>query len=371
MAVKVPMREVLFGAAHLERGRLLWWSGARTGIVSALLVLAFVLGGHAELATGAAIGAIFVAIADAGETLGRRWRTMLWATAWLMFATFVGGISGDWALLGLILTLPIAFFCGFAGAAGPRPAVVGLVTLVIFVIFEGAPESRAGILASTLVVGLGGIIITAVTVVPHLFRWGAFKAALEPMPSVWERVRGNWDLDDNFLRHGIRLAIMVTIAVAISDLTEYPHDYWLPMTVAWVTKPDASGTATRIASRLAGTIAGILVTSLFVNVLSVNDAGVAVLVGSAAAVTVTFIFANYAVAVMGITTVVIGLFSFDGDPVGETIVLRAILTISAAVLAMLGFVIWPSHRRVAHEHAHGLAHPNSRAVVPGEGPTAG
>lgn len=219
-----------------------------------------------------------------------------------------------------------------------------MLTLVLYIVFSGAPDSERLVLGSALVVGLGGVSMTLVTVVPHLVRPGAWRVAVEPVVPFRDRMRGRGNLDDDFLRHGVRLAILVTIATVIADITPFPHDYWLPMTIAWVTKPDKDGTTTKIVARVAGTIAGVLITAVVVDVLDVGDPQIAVLTGIAAAVTVTFVWANYSIAVIGITFVVVGLFTFDGDPVGETILLRIAMTLLAGVMAFVGFYIWPPAR---------------------------
>ena len=143
----------------------------------------------------------------------------------------------------------------------------------------------------------------------------------------------------------MRLAIVVTIATVVADVTPYPHDYWLPMTVAWVTKPDADGTVSKIIARIIGTIAGVLVTAAVVDWIGVTDVQLSVLTGIAAGVAVLFIWANYSIAVVAITFIVIGLFTFDGDPVAETMTLRIAATILAGVMAFLSFYVWPAVRR--------------------------
>lgn len=338
------MRELLLGTAHVDRGSLLWWAGVRAGLVTGALVLAFVVSGQQSYALPVAVGAIFVAIADAGETVGRRWRTMLWANAWLMGATLLGGVGGNHAVLGVLMAAVISFVCGFVGAAGSRAGLIGVLTLVIYIVFNGAPESERLVVDSALVVGLGGVVMAVVTVAPHVFRPLVWRVALEPVTPFRERLRGRASLDDTFMRHGVRLALVVTVATIVADVTPWPHDYWLPMTVAWVTKPDADGTVSKIVARVAGTIAGVLVTAAVVDGLRVTEGQLSVLVGVAAGIAVLFIWANYAIAVVGITFIVVGLFSFDGDPVAETMWLRIAATIVAGFLAFLSFYVWPSVR---------------------------
>ena len=339
------VRELLLGTTHVETQAVQRWAALRTGIVVGGLVLLFVLRDQNYFALPAAVGALFAAFSDTGGTVGRRWRTMLWTTSWLMLAALLGGIGGNVVLLGIVMTVPIAFVCGFVGAAGPRAALIGVLTLVVFIIFSGSPDSERLVVNTTLLVGLGGFVMTVVTVLPHLFERETRHLHIEPEPPFRERMRGRWNLDDDFLRHGVRLAIVITLATIASDITSYPHDYWLPMTIAWVTKPDQNGTATKIIARISGTVVGVLITVVVVDLMAMRPEGIAIAVGIAAAVTIAFVWANYAIAVCGITFIVIGLFTFDGDPVGSTIVLRIILTILAGVVAFAGFYIWPPVRK--------------------------
>lgn len=339
------VRTLLVGTAHVERAQVLWWAGVRAGIVVGGLVLAFVLQGQNYNALPAAVGALFAAFADAGQTVGRRMRTMLWTTAWLMLAALLGGLGGEYVVLGVVLAAVFAFFAGFAGAAGPRPGLIGVLTLVTFIVFNGSPESQRLVLDGTLLVGLGGIVMTIVTVLPLVLTGRSMHLQADPEDSVLSRLRGHRNLDDDFLRHGVRLSILVTLATILSDVTDYPHDYWLPMTIAWVTRPDANGTTTKIIARIAGTVVGVLLTAVVVDVLSMSPAAISILVGIATAVAIAFVWANYAIAVIGITFIVIGLFTFDGDPVGSTIGLRIALTVLAGMMSFAGFYIWPPVRR--------------------------
>ena len=338
-------RELLLGTAHVERGRVLYWAAARTGIVTLLLVYGSIATGNKNLALPVAVGAVFVAVADAGEDVGRRWRTMLWTTFWLMVAAAIGGIGGDFVIFGLIFALLFAFVCGFAGALGPRAALIGTVTLVIYVVFNGAPDSDRLVVDQFLAIGLGGFLMTLVVVVPHIVVRHAWAVAMSPVPTVRERLRGQSDIDNVFFRHAIRLTILIGLTVWVSDLTTGPHDYWLPMTIAWVARPDPDGTTSKIFARIAGTIIGVLIVWALVDGLHIREPGVIVVCGIAGAIVVAMIWANYAVTVAGITVMVVTLFTFDGDPVGETLILRVVLTIAAGIVAFFGFYLFPPKRK--------------------------
>jgi len=42
------------------------------------------------------------------------------------------------------------------------------------------------------------------------------------------------------------------------------HQYWIPMTVAWISKPDSTGTRVRVAQRVGGTALAVLVMASWV-----------------------------------------------------------------------------------------------------------
>jgi hypothetical protein len=245
----------------------------------------------------------------------------------------------------VVLGMAVALVCGLAGLLGARAGLIGVLTLVVFVVFNGAPESNRSAVGQAVGVLVGGLAITIATVLPHLWDRQSWALALAPVPSIRERLPAGLDIRDRFVRHGVRLSIVIGIAMLISQLDSYPHDYWIPMTVAWVTKPDKDGTTTRIVERVVGTILGIIVAVVFIDGLHASDMAIAIFAGFGLALAVLAVTANYPVAVVGVTVMVVSLFTFDGEPVGQTMVLRILMTIAAGVLAFLSFLILPAQPR--------------------------
>lgn len=335
------LRSVLLGTAHVERGTVLVAGGARAAAVIGLLMAAAVAAGRPTEGIPLAIGALFVALAEVGEGIGRRWRTMAWVTLWLMGATLVAGLLSDhpWAVV--LASAAVALGAGFAGAAGPRAALGGVLVLVTFIIVGGAPNLPEATIRTSLLMGLGGAAMTVVVVLPHLIRDpGAVRVALGDVPSMRDRLRGHLNRQDPFLRHGVRLAIGIAVASAVAFASGYPHAYWLPMTIAWVTKPDLQGTVTKVASRILGTIVGIAISGVLLIGLHVSGYASAAVVALAGGVMVAFVWANYAVAVTGITVMVIVVFSFDGDSIQVDLIVRLVATLLAALLAVAGSYLW-------------------------------
>jgi len=338
-------RDLVVGTLRVDRSRLTLWSALRAGLVFAVLVTWALRSGHDELAFPLALGLLFVAIADSGEDVGRRWRTMLWTIGWLCMATLLGDVGSGQVMVGLILAAGFSLAAGLAGALGIRAGLIGTLSLVMYIVFDGAPATVRTTAEDVAAVAVGGLMMMLVTVLPHAFDrrlWHAPSVTPTPMR---ERLRGLMNFDDDFVRHAIRLAVVIGATTLFADLTTFPHEYWLPMTVAWITKPDRDGTVNHIAGRITGTIIGVLIAALLADVLHVGTAGIAIAAGVGAAVAVGFIFANYAIAVTGVTMLVVGLLSYDGDPIGETIEYRLSMTLIAGLIAYLVVRIWSPKAR--------------------------
>jgi len=342
------LRSVLLGTTRVERERVLLVGGVRAALVMGLLMTAAVAADRPSEGIPLAIGALFVAIAEVGEGVGRRWRTMAWVTLWLMAASLVAALLSDHAWAVVLASSAVALVAGFAGAAGPRAALGGVLVLVTFIIVGGAPTLPDEALRISLLMGLGGMVMTIAVILPHLVRDpAAIRVALGEVPSLPDRLREHLGWDDPFVRHGVRLALGIGVASAIAFASGYPHAYWLPMTIAWVTKPDLEGTVSRVAARILGTVVGIVISGVLLIGLDVSGYAAAVVVALAGGATVAFLWANYAVGVTGITVLVIVVFSLDGDSVPEDLVVRLVATLIAAVMAVAGSYAWRNSRRPA------------------------
>ncbi len=336
---------------QFDLARLDWRDALRGGVVTAAVMAVPIALGDPKAAIPLSIGAVFTAVAEAGHPLGRRWRVMLWTTLWLMIASAGGASLSDLPLLAIIITAPVAFATGAAGFAGPRAAVIGLLTLVVFTIYVGIPVPLDDAPTTAALMGLGGIIQTAICLVVSLI-----QLRRRDSTALWEHLKLAQDTDQPstrladlfttgrpFLAHATRLTIVMVIATAISESTPIPHQYWLPMSVAWMSKPDLEGTVVRVIHRLAGTVLGLAVIGLLVLALRPSANGFAIIAVLGAAVTIAFIWVNYAAAVAGVTVWVMGLFAIVGDPVVETMGLRLAATVAAAALVLLAS--WPAAHR--------------------------
>ena len=132
VGMNVHLKTVMFGTTHIERGKIVWKMPIRSSIVIAILVGYFVWTDRPMSAVPLAIGALFAAVADVGEHLGYRWRTMLWTTTWLMLGCAVADLVSDWRILVVVASCAVALLTGFVGAIGMRAGLIGTLVLVVF-----------------------------------------------------------------------------------------------------------------------------------------------------------------------------------------------------------------------------------------------
>lgn len=492
--------EALRACLRLQRANVQWVAGLRTGTLIALALLIGLAMGRVDVALSISIGLLFVSIADSQDSRDVRLRGMLWATLWISVGVLLGGLVSEFRVTHIAVAFIIAAACGYAGALGARGALVGVLTLVLFAFYAGAPVVMdiAALDAVYVVVGgaativvnllftpprrLGAVrsgiahayrelqeaaqrrglelaaptvaaaVMSARTVVDHegcvgtSAAWAnsllssaertrlallalisersidpayvdaltlqlsvtsraiadevsvplglpgdrrrtrareslltlqeivsrapdprlatlaqdvseALASAVATLDTPWpigsraeivtparvhvsvtQRLQAHLHWSDPVTEHALRLTIAfggATIAAVIIDAS---HAYWLPLTVAWIAKPDLSNTVTRVTMRIAGTMAGlIMVTVLLVIAREVpgGDIILCLTVGLAGALALAYLNANYPLAVAGITGFVILTEQVLGDGEAYDIIARLIATALAGIWVLL------------------------------------
>ncbi|MEV6057817.1 FUSC family protein [Streptomyces sp. NPDC052107] len=143
------------------------------------------------------------------------------------------------------------------------------------------------------------------------------------------------------LRYAVLLAACVLVAYISALLLHGPRGYWLPMTVAFIYKPDFGPVLRRAVHRCVGTVIGVAAIGA-VAALTGNTPcaliGTVAVFGALMAVGVRH---HYAVATTGLTGIVFVLVDLLGDhrPLYGTRILDTIL--AAAIVLVANFVVWP------------------------------
>jgi uncharacterized membrane protein YccC len=495
----------------IDRGGVVFTAAVRVGVLIAIMLIAATRRGLVVESLPAAVAMLFAGICDPQRADADRLRWIVVGTLCCAGSVFLAGLVSPTPVVLVLASIPVAFVCAFAGAFGPRAGIVGLLSLVVFAIFSGAPVEPAAAERNGLVYVAGGLVVALVTLAPWvLHRARGSRAALaelhrglahipahdpaaigapihaareraigetiraeHPNPEVraWlERlhayasvtrlallamvpgsdavdadlaratddlvrtaravsgrisaaivwrvrrrripaaqvamrteltryvegapkifaaaaielvealdrtataiiapwpirpfnragvpqprhplhaavdgarrdVRDHLRIADPLARHAIRIAVVFSVAMAIAQALGIDHGYWLPMTVAWVSRPALGETTVKVTARVAGTLVGVLVSGLLAYVLVGHDVALAVGIGAGGAIALVFLAANYTLAVTGVTMLVMQLFVLGGDSVLGAIDARIVLTVSAGLLVVAGAFLWPT-----------------------------
>ncbi|MBS0568735.1 MAG: FUSC family protein [Proteobacteria bacterium] len=169
-------------------------------------------------------------------------------------------------------------------------------------------------------------------------RLPATLRTLSPLATL----RANLHLQSVAFRHALRLGVCVCLAVVGERLSGYAHGFWVPMTTAIVLKPDFAGTFSFGLLRVAGTLAGLVLTTALVHYALSNVwaqlAFLALLsIGFRMLTTM-----NYGLGVMMLTGLIVLLLAFYGIAPGDTMFVRGIATTIGCTFALTAYALWPT-----------------------------
>ena len=166
-------------------------------------------------------------------------------------------------------------------------------------------------------------------------------AALRPGNPL-QTLSANLDLSSMAMRHAIRCAVCLGFAVASERLLEIPHGAWIPMTAAIVLRPDFGGTLRFGLLRVAGTFAGLLLTSLVVHLVVDNTLLSLLLMALLCIAFRLLATVNYGLGVAMLTGMLVLLLAFEGVAPGDAIHMRVLATTLGSALALVAYLLWPT-----------------------------
>ena len=152
-------------------------------------------------------------------------------------------------------------------------------------------------------------------------------------------------------RHAIRLSVCVALGDGVARGFGLQRSYWLPMTISIVLKPDFTATFSRGVLRLAGTFAGLLLSTGLFHVLPPGlHAEVALIIA------LMFLMrwvgsANYGIFVTAVTALVVLLIAMTGVSPKDVMAARALNTVAGGAIALLAYLVWPTWERTGVSEA--------------------
>lgn len=158
-------------------------------------------------------------------------------------------------------------------------------------------------------------------------------------------------------RYGLRLALCIGLAQALTSLIPVPRSYWVALTVTFVLKPDFGSVFSRAVLRSVGTAAGLVVAAPVLAAVPIGWWDVPVMVLLAALIP-AFTAKGYAFQTAAITPVIL-LLSDLLNHQGFHLVWPRFLDslIGCAIVLVAGYLLWPEswHVRVGHRLADAVA----------------
>lgn len=177
-------------------------------------------------------------------------------------------------------------------------------------------------------------------------------AALRPGNPL-QTLRANLKLSSIALRHALRSAVCIGVAVACERMLQIPHGVWIPMTAAIVLKPDFGGTMQFGMLRVVGTLIGLLIGTAIAHIAIEGVALRLIMMAVLCFVFRLLVQVNYAVGVAMLTAMLVLLLSFEGIAPAEAVEMRIVGTVLGSVLALIAYALWPTWegRRIANAMA--------------------
>lgn len=167
----------------------------------------------------------------------------------------------------------------------------------------------------------------------------------DPQPTLRERLHEAFDLRGVVARHALRVAIAVSIAMAIARGLDLSHRYWVTLTAFLLLQPQGAATRVRALQRVIGTFAGAVLAAIIP--WAVADPRVMIVVVVAlAGVSASVVRINYALFATFLTPTFILLaevHAHDPHLIGTRIANTAIGA-GIAILASVAWHIQPSRQ---------------------------
>ncbi|AJI95187.1 integral membrane, YccS/YhfK family protein [Yersinia ruckeri] len=157
---------------------------------------------------------------------------------------------------------------------------------------------------------------------------------------IWLRINRHLTPQSALFRHAVRMSIVLCIGYGFIQLTGMQHGYWILLTSLFVCQPNYNATRRRLALRIIGTLAGILI-GLPILYFVPSIEGQLILIVITGVLFFAFRNVQYAHATMFITLLVLLCFNLLGEGF-EVAAPRVIDTLLGCAIAWIAVTfIWP------------------------------
>ncbi|MGW4895214.1 FUSC family protein [Kitasatospora sp. NPDC004240] len=164
-----------------------------------------------------------------------------------------------------------------------------------------------------------------------------------PPPDPWRlRVRL---LSRGSVRYGLRVALCIAVGQAATAALPLSRSYWVPMTIAFVLKPDLGSVFLRAVSRSVGTVLGVAVTAAVLS-LTTDDWALTAIAALCVALLPYVTAAHYGLNTVVMTPMALILLQLGGQSGAAEFWPRVLDTVLASAIVLLfGYLLWPERPR--------------------------
>ncbi|MEU1288037.1 FUSC family protein [Kitasatospora sp. NPDC005856] len=164
-----------------------------------------------------------------------------------------------------------------------------------------------------------------------------------PPPDPW-RLRARL-LSRGSVRYGLRVALCIAVGSAVTANYPLSKSYWVPMTIAFVLKPDLGSVFLRAVSRSVGTVLGVAVTAALLMAATGEWALTAMAAGCVALLPYATA-AHYGLNTVVMTPMALVLLQLGGQSGAAEFWPRVLDTVLASAIVLLfGYLLWPERPR--------------------------
>jgi hypothetical protein len=304
--------------------------------VALLAELEFDQGVAGALSTAALVGG-FIAF-DAPARVRVRWQVL--CAPLLGICAALGVLSSAYVVTAVAVMAAVAGLAGYCVAVSLRLAIAGLTCVLALLLAQGLflDVSEA---PRALLLGTCGALLQALVA---SIAWVFWDREREPFvfAAAWREtlagLRAGLSLRSASMRHAIRFGAALALGVAIYRVAGFDdHGYWVPLTILFVLKPDASQTSQRIAMRAAGTVIGLVLATALAELLGDAAIAVTIILTVAAALAYALLAIEYALFTTAITVYVVLLTDTLGSSAFDAAGERALGTVIGILVAWLAF----------------------------------
>ncbi|MFF4379188.1 FUSC family protein [Kitasatospora sp. NPDC001547] len=164
-----------------------------------------------------------------------------------------------------------------------------------------------------------------------------------PPPDPW-RLRARL-LSRGSVRYGLRVALCIAVGSAVTANFPLNKSYWVPMTIAFVLKPDLGSVFLRAVSRSVGTVLGVVVTAALL-LATTDEWALTAMAAGCVALLPYATAAHYGLNTVVMTPMALVLLQLGGQSSAAEFWPRVLDTVLASGIVLLfGYLLWPERPR--------------------------